>query len=902
MAENIPTIKAIEPTQDILDFKYLKELGLAELQKLTGNIWTDYNHHDPGITVLEILAYALTELGFRSQYPVEDILSNKEQMQNTLYRTEEILPSNAVTIKDYHKIILDIEGVKDAIIYPSRKFPEFKGLFAINIELYPEFDTEIKQTKIVNTIFEKLHKNRNLCETFYKISFIEHVPVIFDIDIEVNAQQNLADVYLEMYRRLTEYLAPTINFYGIDELLEQGFETDQIFTGPLLENGFVLESEFKRIDLRNKIFASDLIHFIMEIPGVVMIKKLQIRNENNEYLSWFYSVEQGKAFKINLEESSLRFFKVGKEVKLEQDMTQELKNIDLKGDSKLLYKRLTFEPVTGTNRSLSSYYSIQNDFPDVYGIGELGLLSSETLKRKGQTKQFKGYLMFFEQILANFFAQLENLASLFSIEEIANTYNSQPLNGVPGAEFVYREFVAQCMKKNMDVSDQKLMRREWKNQLDKFSVKLNAQLHDIVEDRATFYDRRNRILDHLLARMAFKYSDYRFDFDSEGLLQEALIKHKTIIATEFIQLSKGRAAAQSMLPEDLLIPDNISGLEYRIKTLLKLEGTSTEFPFDYFKNGLFLGDINSWEENLNDLSFSFANLFGDVAMDALFLYGSAKQNYQILENESKYSIQLFNSEGTLIADVLKEFLEKDAAAKLVDDICNRLIAISKLSESIQVIERILYRPHLEMKYFTFSIWLNKETIAFINDGYLTFNERNLKVQTILLSATNPNNYSFIELGNQYKILLKNNDGEVLLTSHRFFNSLPEVAKEIEELVDVFVRIEKGTLERDTHFRFYTKHYDTFNLVDNPYSFITTILIPSWPVKFQNQAYKTLLENKIREETPAHIYPDIKWVGINNMVNIVELTREYNQLLIQTPIDFEKLEQISEDLFRYFVRL
>ena len=72
MAKNEPiTINTAKSTEDILDVNFLKQLGIESIQELSGKNWTDYNIHDPGITILEILCFAFTELGFRSGYDVE---------------------------------------------------------------------------------------------------------------------------------------------------------------------------------------------------------------------------------------------------------------------------------------------------------------------------------------------------------------------------------------------------------------------------------------------------------------------------------------------------------------------------------------------------------------------------------------------------------------------------------------------------------------------------------------------------------------------------------------------------------------------------------------------------------------------------------------------------------------
>lgn len=38
-----------------MDFNFLKNKGIDYIQKLSGDIWTDYNDHDPGVTILEQL-------------------------------------------------------------------------------------------------------------------------------------------------------------------------------------------------------------------------------------------------------------------------------------------------------------------------------------------------------------------------------------------------------------------------------------------------------------------------------------------------------------------------------------------------------------------------------------------------------------------------------------------------------------------------------------------------------------------------------------------------------------------------------------------------------------------------------------------------------------------------------
>jgi hypothetical protein len=45
-----------------LDYESLRQQGIAWLEKFSSPEWTDFNAHDPGITILEQLCYALTDL------------------------------------------------------------------------------------------------------------------------------------------------------------------------------------------------------------------------------------------------------------------------------------------------------------------------------------------------------------------------------------------------------------------------------------------------------------------------------------------------------------------------------------------------------------------------------------------------------------------------------------------------------------------------------------------------------------------------------------------------------------------------------------------------------------------------------------------------------------------------
>ena len=46
------TVSKANYEQPSLDYEWLREKALYFSQQFSGNIWTDYNYHDPGVTFM----------------------------------------------------------------------------------------------------------------------------------------------------------------------------------------------------------------------------------------------------------------------------------------------------------------------------------------------------------------------------------------------------------------------------------------------------------------------------------------------------------------------------------------------------------------------------------------------------------------------------------------------------------------------------------------------------------------------------------------------------------------------------------------------------------------------------------------------------------------------------------
>ena len=65
------------PLPDV-EFATLRAVAIDVAQKASGDLWTDYNLHDPGVTFLEQTCFALTELAYRAGLPMRDLLTGRE--------------------------------------------------------------------------------------------------------------------------------------------------------------------------------------------------------------------------------------------------------------------------------------------------------------------------------------------------------------------------------------------------------------------------------------------------------------------------------------------------------------------------------------------------------------------------------------------------------------------------------------------------------------------------------------------------------------------------------------------------------------------------------------------------------------------------------------------------------
>jgi hypothetical protein len=898
-----------EPSRDILDFKYLKELALEQLQKLSGKLWTDFNTHDPGITILEILCFAATEQGYRSGYSVRDLLAHPPpdtDEYETLIGSAEILSSGCVTINDYRRLLLDIEGIRNALLRPANEYPDFKGIYNVYLELLPDYNTEFARKAIVEAVRLLLFNNRNLCEDFNEISFFEYDPIGLELNIEIYKDANITEVLGNIFYVLQEYVSPTATFYSLDELLEQNYPVDKIFNGPLLKNGFLLEEDLKDLETRENLYTSDLIHSLMDIKGVNFIKNILFLDSDDNVSQWLCKVKDNKTPQLDLERIQINFYNQDKKLNLDFDYEFYFEKALKHEREKSGHKKLEFKRESGTYRNLNKYDTIQNNFPEVYGIGEVGLHPSAPEDRKAKARQLKGYLLIFDQVIANFFSQLDNLHNLFSSGDIKKTYFSQPLFDIPGIEYLYKPFTDHCFAYNININDTLTIRKEWTKFKKENHRFFQTRLDEIIETEDTFILRRNKILSHLLARFAlaiddilfFEHDSHQSDLNFTGV--------KSDLLNNIVRFTKQRFIGRNYPDNKYSGSNTNSGFEFNFNLLMNVDQTSRVYneinlkDLVGIKNLADNGIIFTREENKLSEDFFFINVPEDEIVRYLFKYGSFKENYftEFIKTNKVYIVNLRCPVKDVKIRLKRVFSSLHDAQKAIDRINQTIIALNRQCESIQLIEHILLRPSGNLSLFGFIINDKTGTPLFNSETWVSADERKRIIDDIFSLGKDSANYKVIYEGiKQYKLVIFNPDGMPLLKTMHYYESEESGFNDIKNLKSFIVEVATSAELRQQRVKYYTKYSNIFHETADPYSFILTVLIPDWPEKYQNTRLKSFVEHMIYRDIPSHIMPLIKWVNMAEFYKFRSLYEDYLEERNKPYPDTEKMYLILDEFMQ-----
>lgn len=478
---SIPRHAAALPPES---FEQLRAEGLRLLRDLSGATWTDHNLHDPGITILEQLCYALTDLAYRADFPLADHLAGPRDKIHykalALQPPHQVFPCRATTGADQRRWLLDqVEGLDDALLQTN----EPDGLVNMVLEL-SQADAAAGDTRIAQA--QRAYRaQRNLCEDLAgDVAPLREQMCELHAQIEIGGQRDAAELLAEIYDRCASHVAQTVRLRSLREELADGLPLEEIYAGPATQHGFI-----DRRDLdpnpQQLLFVGELAERIAQVDGVRELREFALYEGGARVAGSLPWHGPGWVLRLRVpggdgdpEPMHVLLTRRGHPVPVAlADMRSKYRDRRAAGRASRAHLKANQNADAvaalprGTHRDLAHYLSVQEHFPAVYGLGRRGLPPSASVLRRVQVEQLRGYLALFEQVMAHGAQQLQHQRQLFSLRLAPNrSYWWQVLGDaqVSGLEALY------------------LQPRE--------GIEAHA-----CAPFDPWADRKNRVLDHLLA-------------------------------------------------------------------------------------------------------------------------------------------------------------------------------------------------------------------------------------------------------------------------------------------------------------------------------------------------------------------------------------------------------------------
>ncbi|GAB2577873.1 hypothetical protein [Spirosoma areae] len=281
---------------------------------------------------------------------------------------------------------------------------------------------------------------------------------------------------------------------------EKRYDSHPVYQGPLLTHGFLDDAELEAAQLRQTIYKSDLYQLILTVPGVVSIENLVLDKCYHEegvdgrrgmqHDNWCLSCGCNCLPQLDVDCSTFSFTKGIGYVQPDVQMARErYELLRMKHTAVDRQGSLDLTPPTGHFRpDLTDFTSVQEDFPVTYHVGREGIARTESPQRQAQAKQLKAYLLFYDQLLANYLAHLAEVRNLLAIDnDPGKTPNRlHQLPNVPGLLTLLQNGNATAYETDLT----------------------GLVSGSAVEQQLT----RNRLLNHLMARFGEQFTDYALQY------------------------------------------------------------------------------------------------------------------------------------------------------------------------------------------------------------------------------------------------------------------------------------------------------------------------------------------------------------------------------------------------------
>lgn len=711
--------------------EYLKQRALKKIQEYSGKLWSDYNAHDPGVTILENLCFALAEIHQLTDTDIKNLISDKlgniNPAKHGLYMPHEIYSCSPVTISDIRLYMIDaIPELCNIIIKKSSSgisgMLEFYPLLREDFEL-----TEENYIYISTKIYRIFNKIRPLCTDISKIKYIEVEPIDINGEIELSDQANVEQQIAEIYYSLNEIISPTLKFRDYSSVdTSVGYEN--IFDGPLLKTGYA--NAYGLHPKISKIVVSEITKKLLNHENIISVKNINLIQDGLTFNKELNMPEHKSAaikFPRIEEEVYLKFYHRGQ--KLDYDFTiaqncfnrmifNRARNREKEQDISSIYKL-----PKGEKSEFKDYYSIQHNFPKMYNLLNLRKKGCEGDSQTAKTKQLKAFIALFEQNIFNLLLQADNIKSLFSTDENnIRTYFFELFENFPGSEYI----------------------------IDNDSPLVKQLFELLAEKTDDFYTRKNEIIDFLISLYGenyYKYSINNYDYYlSKEISELKNLKNKIRYLKKIPQLNYYKFKGVNFTQRPSL--SNISGLEAKLSVILGIKRTNYFLTDIFLKNNTKLSSDNIFdeisitdseyfestpvepmmdiplidydaegEENFKSLKSQIYPLSTNELYGYLLRYGVDINNYKITLKRSGLYAVFFKLNKKNLCHLIANFNTFEEAFIVINRFRRYLIKVNEESEGLYIIEHNLLLNNIDEFRNKFKHKVYDDTIKLPDDFY-----------------------------------------------------------------------------------------------------------------------------------------------------------------------------------------
>lgn len=402
----------------------LQRQTLAELQRLSGEVWTDYNPSDPGVTVADAANYALTETGYRQEFPLEDYLAGKDgywtQEMYGLFPARSVYPSTPVTAEDYRRAIMTrFPMVENATVIPEKD----TGRYNVRLRISPYFSHD---GSVEDSIFRFLNRHRNLCEQFGQIDTESPKKLFFHADFEIETGCDATEILVEMYDMAVRYLAGNVEIVRPISDGTLPMKEDEWYEGPVRNARAEIPVQ------RNTEY--ELYMRLARIPGIVSFKTCYFKDKDGHIVTEFtegYTLDLSKDLKhmkVRIgrervyadgdkfeERLKAKFFMRG--TFRTRRLMQEWEGRNTAGSGRNSHAGKEKATLYRSEyRNIYDHAPLADDLPSCYATSDKDLLRDTPAEEKAAARNFGNYLKLFDLLMQRGLNELDGLKRLLALD------------------------------------------------------------------------------------------------------------------------------------------------------------------------------------------------------------------------------------------------------------------------------------------------------------------------------------------------------------------------------------------------------------------------------------------------------------------------------------------------------